>query len=555
MAILTPSVRDVAVTSPEADGGQATATHLVDSQVYDKMVHWLSPRLIQMLESAQDLGKVNGKSRLAKTRAHVLYRQACAAAALAWHCEKLTPGPQRAAMQSHVRMWLNHWQRTLRPNGLPVCQRHRQSPYLGAIAGQIVQLLDQTNDFETPSLTSDLVAHLSWLADRPTRICWLEAASICALADGFFVLRETKFRDAARRRLEAFMALQKSEGWFPERGGADMGRHALTLDALARMHQQLNWVTLGQPIARGMAFAGAMVHPDGTTGGVYSACQTGFTSPYAMECMATVSADAAKMSAAYRLRLSQLEGQHLMSWHDDMCAVLASRFALAGELNRKLQPQSFGGQDHQPKHVHFPQAGLIVHHNRHYHVVVAYKFGGAVHLTWAGHEHVLSDPGIAVSFAHRSRSATGWQPGVHVDIADDAVDISGVLGKCPSDRSPRRSRLRRLWRQRRGKTNARLILPPRPSQQSRAIDYDRLAHDHYQRRIEFLEDGIRIVDQLHCRLRCESATLHAAVHARANQFVDRAGAASSSSDPIIVEGGRHLQITRTYRHGVLVEAQ
>ncbi len=556
MSTLTPISSDVEVAPSVVDYSTSDrqATESVDSGAYEKMVSWLCPRLMQMLETAQDLSDVSGHSRLEKTRPEILFRQASAAAALAWYSEQLEQGSLRASIQSHVRMWLNHWQRTLLPSGLPVSRRHRQSPYLGAIAGQIIQLLDQTNDFETPSLMSDLVGLLGWVAEKKTRICWLEAASICALADGFFVLRETRFRDAAKRRLEMFMALQKSEGWFPERGGADMGRHALTLDALARMHQQLNWQTLGQPLARGMAFAGAMVHPDGTTGGVYSACQTGFASPYAMECMSTVSADAARMAAAYRVRLSRLSGQHLMSWHDDVCAILASRFALSGELGRPAFPALHAGDVNSSKPAHFPKAGLIVHHNRHYHVVVAYKFGGAIHLTWAKQDHVLSDPGIAVSFAHRSRSATRWQPNAHVDVADDAVDIYGILGKCPRDRMPRRNWLAQIFRQRRGKKNARLILPPKLGKRSHAIDYDRLAHDHYQRRIEFLEDGIRIVDQLHCRLRCESAMLQASMYAHANRFVDRAGAACSECEPIIVEGGRHLQITRTYRHGTLVDA-
>jgi len=287
---------------------------------------------------------------------------------------------------------------------------------------------------------------------------------------------------------------------------------------------------------------------------VYSACHTGFSSPYAAECMSCVSEGASRLAAAYRLRLSRLSGQHLLSWHDDMCALLASRFALAGELGRPKLRQSFGREVDPPKTTHFPDAGLIVRHNRHYHVVVAYKFGGAMHLTWAKHGNVLSDAGIAVSFAHRSRSATRWQPMVHVDVADDAVDISGILGKCPSERNPRRSWWRRLFRQRRGKTNTRMILPPMSGKRSHAIDYDRLVYDHYQRRIEFLEDGVRIVDQLHCRLRCESAMLQASTHAHAHRFVDRAGAAPSNCDPIIVEGGRHLQITRTYRDGALVDA-
>ncbi len=558
MDALIPDVR-------EADPSQAVAVHAADdkksskssisSQVYEKMVKWLHPRLLHILESTRCLGHVDGKTQLSKTSPRIIFHQASAVAALAWYSQKLDHSPQRSAMQSQVRMWLNHWQRTLLPSGVPLSRRHRRSPYLGAIAGQIVQLLDQTCDFETPSLSGDLVRHLDWLADRPTRICWLEAASICALADGFFVLRETRFRDAAHKRLQVFLTSQKSEGWFPERGGADMGRHALTLDALARVHQQLGWHWLSQPLVRGIKFAQTMTHPDGTTGGVYSACHTGFASPYAMECMSTVSADAGQLATAYRLRLSQLSGEHLMSWHDDMCAILASRFALAGALDRQLSPPSSIDISENATHIHLPQAGLVIHRNRHYHAVVAYTFGGAIHLIWTKHPSVLSDPGIVVSFAHRSRSAMRWQPRVHVDLSQDSVDVSGILGKDPSDHSRRGSWWRRLGRQRRGKYNPKLILPPKTFRRSHAIDYDRLAHDHYQRRVEFLEDGIRIVDQLHCRLRCTSAMLQTTVQADARRWLDRAGAASCDDAPIVIEGGRHLQITRIYRNGVLVDAQ
>lgn len=488
-----------------------------------------------------------------RNSAPVLLRRQSAALGAAILLQLEPDRPHRDHLREAVRAALIGWQRSLRTDGIPAHRAVRRSPLHGLLAGTVITLLGETTQFQNAMLLRDLEQHLAWLATRPVQTPWLEAATIVALAEGALLVRQGELLNRARRRAEDLLSRQDSEGWFPERGGADIGRLSLTVDALARLLRQHEWAELLEPLRRATRFLLHFVHPGGRTGGCYGSGHTSFLSPYGVELLAEELPEAAALAALCRQRCATSGVTELFGHDEDLWTVLGARVALSGvSAAKQLSPAP--GFPHEARGVvKFPHAGLTIVSHDAYHAVISERKGGALHVTWRGGEEELEDAGVTVVYPHRVQTSLRHDRRSWATITDESVTCHGILRGIL--RTPEGSYGWLKRRLRRAARDSAVVEPvPSPAETSaHAKPADRLTHDRFTREVTFEPDAVRIVDRVHCRLPCETIICQAPPHPQPGPFGLGNLADRTLRAPILVEGGRHVEITRVYRQGALVD--
>ena len=507
---------------PREDLLTGPRTALPDQSVYLNAARASLPRWRRIVGLAPWLSDEKGKASNSRGYVAPLYEQQAATLAIALLCELDRGRADRSYLREHVRASLTRWQLSLRGDGRPVRGTLRRSPLHGAILWYVVQLLSETTGFETRLRLSDIARHLEWLAPRPPLTPWLEAATIGAMADGAVLVRDARMLRRARERLQVLLDGQDQEGWFPERGGADIGRLSLTVDALARAYRQNSWEELEEPLQRAVRFLTHFVHPDGSVGGCYGSCETAFLSPYGLELLAADFEEAFALALMCRRRWGELAVEHLYGCEDDQFAVLGASLMLAAVKAAFDAPATCDpalGTDcglpyAQNGTTRFPHAGLTIFITDAYHAVVAGKKGGAIRITWRDGATGLDDPGVSVIFAHGTRTSSFHDAHAQERGTDTSVTSSGAL---------------------------------------RRSDSLRITNDRHTREITFGEDWIRIRDRVRCRLPCRTIVCQSPSPARIGPFGDPAAGSHIANPPIFVDGGRSVEITRLYRNGKLMD--
>jgi len=401
-----------------------------------------APRLLARIDPGRaPVGAV------APVRFHLAGPQAAAALALAFLCQQDSRMPGAGVIRDGIRRWLIRWQMALTSGGLPYCRiaRHR---WLGCAesAGHVVELLRECERYETPGLAGDVGRFLSWLAQcRPGGgIEELRAAH--ALIAGATLVRRGPLLDAGRRRLDAVLATQHPEGWFPQaRLGGDYRRQAAFSFVLARVACLGCWPQVDAALSRLIQFLAGVARPVGGAprGEAFDATAAAV---FACEKMAPRIPIAAQMA---RTACALCTGNH--PWEhaiycDDFVADLCASFAHAANLppcsDDELE-RAGGGADPAavigpmtkvaaPQVRHYRGCGITVCDTPDYRAVVDLRRGGALRLWWR--------PGPRRSGA-----------GPRVPVIDDGVCLtpSGERGSGLTDRprrrlrpSRRRSRLR-----------------------------------------------------------------------------------------------------------------
>ncbi len=553
--------------------------------VYLAAARALLPRWLHIVGTAPWNGVATRSARAASPSASTLYHRQTATLAIALLASQRERSSNAAYLRECVRASLIGWQLSLRSDGRPVARKTAGSPLQMAICQSVVHLLTETTGFQTTALLEDVHRHVRWLGGRPRTTPWLEAAAICALSDAAVLCRDASLLGVARKRLTALLESQSIEGWFPERGGADIGRLSLTVDSLARCYQLSGWCELTEPLCRAMHFLLHFVHPDGRCGGYYGSCETAFLSPYGVELLAPTFADAARLALVCRRRFARLAAGPFCGWHGDLCSVLGAGVALAAaNATPTLNLPAVEGKDHptfdlRPScttlcststadaretlphsrigETHFPHAGLSIFSTKAYYAVVAGRKGGALHVTWRTADSSLDDPGVAVVFNHAIRTSSRQDSRSRCQTSPGSVTSSGILSS--SERSSDRPGrwIRRLLR--RAASFTRPYRDATVRERAHHDDSQPPVGNRYHREITFGEDTIRIRDVVRCRLPCRAIVCQSPPpdagmrRSSSHYLIDVLDTDHPPRPPIFVDGGRRVEITRVYRNGNLVD--
>jgi hypothetical protein len=171
---------------------------------------------------------------------------------------------------------------------------------------------DRLEPAHRQELSATLTRACDWLAQRHDRVkANHEAAGAAALGLGWKVTGNEAYRQAARGMIADTLSRQRSEGWFPEVGGMDLGYCSVLMDYVMLYHWATGEDGALPAMRRLSAFMLPHIHPDGTI------------SPEAGLCL-----------NPYVSRL----GSGLLSPHDNVAAALVAAFAATGPGVEGLRP-------------------------------------------------------------------------------------------------------------------------------------------------------------------------------------------------------------------------
>lgn len=549
---LTTPFADRRAHTVTAEGGAPESIIDEGAHVYAATARAALPRLRHYLDEPSLLeGNVRAIRRAANPEA--VNRRLSAASAVGMMLGHDPDVRGNELLSDCVRRSLIYWQLSLRYDGRPVYPRADTRHWHAVNADLVVRLLNETSTFHNVMLLDDVGRHLKWLAATPRHTPWVEAALISALADGALVVRDIELLRFGRSRLAALLRMQNEEGWFPEQGGADLGRLSCVVDSLARLHAHHEWKEVASPIRQAIRFLFSFMPPNGRIGGCVNSCETELLSPYGVEIMASTVPEAASLARAARLQSARCTHDNFGGWHDDLVVAMAPRIVAASTVAPSRLPVGAEWPWATNSHFHFPESGLSVHTTDSYHAVVASRRGGAVFVTWRSGAAPLADAGIVVACPHSTRrSICGW-PQHGPRVSEKSVFCESILK--PSGRS-RKSELRHVGRE-----------AERPSSTDGGKDRDvsikntrgflsrhsGLAHDTCTREIHFDQKTISIRDVVRCRLPCQAILCQLTHCGTENQLARVHEHPKAERAPIYVAGGRHVTIERSYRDGELVE--
>ena len=567
-AVSTLTVSHTTGQTPFAErrGDQVSGSSLADRSVYRTAACICLPRWLRMVGTSPWLGATH-KPQPPNGDASNLYRQQAATLAVALLTEIDRHRSDALYLRECVRASLIRWQLSLRGDGRPASRAVQRSSLQGPTIACVAQLLSEATTFQTASLLSDLGRHARWLMRRTEFSPSREAAAIGAIADTAVLVRDADLLRQVRARCAKLLPRQDQEGWFAERGGADIGRLSLTIDALARLYRQHEWPELLEPLRRAVRFLAFFVDADGYAGGCYGSCETGFLCPYGLESLASAMPEARRLATRCRRRWARFEAHQLLAWEDELTATLGASMVLAANTALPTLPEPHDEPEEPTGPVWFPRAGLAIFHTDAYHAVVNARKGGAIRVAWREGGGVLDDGGLTVISAHFIRTSGRCDPRTRVAIDGpspsksivSAVTSSGILLRPRREREragPRfRQFLRRLfpWR--------RLHRAPAESNTVMTVDENRtswftthdLAHDRFERCITFGDDWVRIGDRVHCRLPCQTVVCQTPCTEGHRVLVDRPSEGLNVHVPLYLDGSRDVECTRLYRGGRLID--
>jgi len=200
---------------------------------------------------------------------------------------------------------------------------------------------------------------------------------------------------------------------------------------------------------------------------------------------------------------------------------------------------------------HFPEAGLAVFERSAYFAVVNARKGGALEVTWRGSGARLSDGGVTVVTDGAARTG-GRQDTCRVSrVSGSEVLSRGVLRRQRQSGGRRTSRLG--WLIRRGASLVRRLRSPARTPDAAGTQTPRLLpRGYYEREISLTEREVVIRDTVACPTLRGGVICQTVDQPGASLLSDPRPGSPSPQAPLLVEAGRQVCITRTYRDGTLL---
>ena len=274
-----------------------------------------------------------------------------------------------------------------------------------------------------PGITRHVERAAAWLARHQEHaVCNQEAGAALALENCARVTGREEFRLAADRKLEALLALQDDEGWFPEYGGADVGYSSVTLAYLAQLwrHRREHERLLGA-LEKLVTFLAHFVHRDHSLGGCYGSRQTEYLLPLGPELLAPALPEAARLAARLRRALSARKDLGLANV-DHRYLLFHNYFYLQAYAAAAVEVDDAPGAR---ENFDLPRAGLRGFGTREGHIVVAARKGGA--FKTAAAEGSLTDCGWTVVKDERVWISSHFIPGLEASGKVGRWEVSGRL--------------------------------------------------------------------------------------------------------------------------------
>jgi len=318
-----------------------------------------------------------------------------------------------------------------------------------------------------------------------------ESAAIPGLYATYLLTGEANIKEAVERKVANFCALQSSEGWFAEYGGADIGYLSTTLDYLAEYWRMSDDDRAWAACAKILDFSRYFIHQDGSAGGQYGSRNTEYFLLSGLATMAGKSSLAVSMLAKLREQITAPESAYASFDDRYLCHNMLHSLlrAIRNLPERQATPLSLPCQtDHS---CYFPEAGILSYNRQGRHLICALKKGGVIRLFNDGRE-IFCDFGYRLKRQPGTTAATNWlNHDLEVQCDGDSYSVNGPLTEVPQQAiTPWRHMALRLAAKVLGR---RLI----PSLKKRLIFVDRRSQARLAQKVLNGPDTLEIEDQIH----------------------------------------------------------
>lgn len=259
-----------------------------------------------------------------------------------------------------------------------------------------------------------------------------ESGSILALYNSYLVTKNNTFKDVASKKLHILADLQKSEGWFLEYGGPDIGYLSLTIDHLTAYYEKSQEIKALEMSKKACEFLKVFIHPDFTAGGTYASRNTQYLIPSGIERLSCVDPCALSLRAVCRINSTNTSGFNLSTFDDRYILQYAYNWMQAcntGSNEASYEAQVRSLFDHT-WHIFFKEAGIVVHNNPNGYLVMNLKKGGSYLYFDHKNKHKIIDSGITlVDNAHNVFTSSHYGSGMEYCAEKEMCHTTGVLFK------------------------------------------------------------------------------------------------------------------------------
>ena len=248
----------------------------------------------------------------------------------------------------------------------------------------------------------------SWLAIHEDK--WLAnhiAGAALALYNVFLLTNEDYFRVEAEKKINHLLKFQDEEGWFSEYQGVDIGYLNVTVDFLAKYYSKSNNIKLKPVLGKALNFLRYFIHPDGTSGGEYGTRNTKYLLPKGLEILKKENAIAFEILSKFHKGLSRF-GVLEPSLIDDRYFVF---FFLPNYIQALSGFEDVEGRVPEGQFFsrHFPNAGLISHKHKNFHLILNYKKNGVMKIfNNSNGELIYDDSGYFGTLENKKMLTSQW---------------------------------------------------------------------------------------------------------------------------------------------------
>lgn len=303
-----------------------------------------------------------------------------------------------------------------------------------AVSESLLLIRGELREDELQSITDALMKAGNWLIARnETRVMNQQTGAVLALLNIHLLSDKPEYLESSREKVALLNERQSEEGWFIEYGGPDIGYLSLAIDYLSKYFSKTNDDLVKGIITRSLKFIKHFIQPNLVAGGEYTSRNTEYLIPHGFEIFSRHSEDAVFVASA--VRKSMLRTDSFPHVFDDRYLTYVGYTWL--QAYRDANTELDGKEDAViEKHFnnsfkkHYRESGLMIVNDKHKHLIMNLKKGGAFRLFDKKSERAYSDSGV-LARSDGKWFTSGWLSETQNDLDEDSITVSGTMWKVP----------------------------------------------------------------------------------------------------------------------------
>jgi len=225
------------------------------------------------------------------------------------------------------------------------------------------------------------------------RVLNQQSGAAIALYNVYLLSGNEIYKDASQEKIKFICARQKSEGWFDEYGGPDIGYLSLMIDYLCKYYQKNPSDELSATIEKAVGFISHFFFPDFSSGGVFASRNTEYIIPHGFEIFSSLNSKASAIARFVRKSVERKSMVLLQNFDDRYLSYIAYTYLQAfAEDGQYVSPSLMPCDEYFDRF--YEDCGIYIHSNKSYYLVSNLKKGGAFKAVFRKNGRNVTDSGI-----------------------------------------------------------------------------------------------------------------------------------------------------------------